>query len=81
MVAQNKNPFRQWIRLEQPRLGTKVVYATDDFFADKSRLIDPAEPVFIADKFDDTFQLLSALEIVNNLNWMLEEIKKNFKIG
>jgi allantoicase len=41
------------VRLEQPRLGTRVVYATDDFFGDRSRLIDPAEPVFIADKYDD----------------------------
>jgi len=47
------NPFREWIRLEQPRLGTRVVFATDDFFAPKERLIDPAEPVFIADKYDD----------------------------
>lgn len=47
------NPFREWIRLEQPRLGSRVVFATDDFFAPKERLIDPAEPVFIADKYDD----------------------------
>jgi len=47
------NPFHQWVRLDQPRLGTRVVYATDDFFADKSRLIDPAEPVFVADKYDN----------------------------
>lgn len=47
------NPFREWIRLEQPRLGTRVVYATDDFFAPKERLIAPAEPIFVADKYDD----------------------------
>ena len=47
------NPFHQWVDLAQPRLGTEVVYATDDSFADKSRLIDPAEPVFIPDKYDD----------------------------
>lgn len=39
--------------LAHPLLGTEVVYATDDFFADKSRLIQPSEPVFIADKYDD----------------------------
>lgn len=48
-----EQPFRQWIRLEQPRLGTRVVFATDDFFGAKERLIDPLEPVFIADKYDD----------------------------
>ena len=47
------NPFRQWIPLEQPRLGTRVVFATDDFFAAKERLIEPAAPVFIDGKYDD----------------------------
>jgi allantoicase len=47
------NPFRHWVRLEQPRLGTRVVYASDDFFADKSRLIDATDPVFVPDKYDD----------------------------
>lgn len=53
MNKKTENPFHEWIRLEQPRLGTRVVYATDDFFAAKERLIDPADPVFIADKYDD----------------------------
>lgn len=43
----------KWVQLEQPRLGTRVTFATDDFFAAKERIIDPAEPVFIADKYDD----------------------------
>lgn len=47
------HPFHAWIRLEQPRLGSQVVHATDEFFAAKERLIDPADPVFIADKYDD----------------------------
>jgi len=47
------NPFHEWIQLEQPRLGTQVVYVTDDFFAPKERLIAPAEAVFVADKYDD----------------------------
>jgi allantoicase len=53
MNSKSENPFGHWVRLEQPRLGTRVVYATDDFFADKSRLIDAAEAVFIPDKYDD----------------------------
>jgi len=52
-VTASSNPFREWIRLEQPRLGTEVSYATDDFFAAKERLIDAHEPVFIDDKYDD----------------------------
>ncbi|MEM7433170.1 MAG: allantoicase [Pseudomonadota bacterium] len=45
--------FQSWIQLEQPRLGSAVTFATDDFFAEKSRLIQPGEPVFIDDKYDD----------------------------
>jgi allantoicase len=43
----------RFIDLAQPRLGSKVVWATDDFFADKSRLISPEDPVFIVGKYDD----------------------------
>ena len=52
-MAAPDNPFREWIRLEQPRLGTRVTCASDEFFAAKERLIQPADPVFIADKYDD----------------------------
>jgi allantoicase len=52
-MARAKNPFREWIQLEQPRLGSRVTYATDDFFAAKERLIDAKDPVFIDDKYDD----------------------------
>jgi len=62
MTTSPDNPFHQWIRLEQPRLATKVVFATDDFFADKSRLIDPAEPVFIDGKYDDNGKWMDGWE-------------------
>ena len=48
-----RHPFHHWIQLEQPRLGTRVTYATDEFFAAKERIIDPATPVFIDGKYDD----------------------------
>jgi allantoicase len=41
------------VDLSHPRLGTVVTYATDDFFAPKERLIDPAPPVFVPGKYDD----------------------------
>jgi allantoicase len=44
---------RHFVNLAQPRLGAEVTHATDDFFADKARLIDPAEPRFIDDKYDE----------------------------
>jgi allantoicase len=43
----------KWVRLEQPRLGSRVTWASDEFFGAKERLIDPAEPVFIADRYDE----------------------------
>jgi len=50
------------INLAQPRLGTTVAYATDDFFAAKERLILPSEPVFIADKYDDNGKWMDGWE-------------------
>ena len=40
------------IDLAQPRLGTKVVYKTDDFFASANRIISPTIPVFKEGIFD-----------------------------
>ena len=40
------------IDLAQPRLGTKVIYKTDDFFASANRIISPTEPVFKIGVFD-----------------------------
>ena len=40
------------IDLAQKRLGSKVVYKTDEFFAKANRIISPKEPVFIENKFD-----------------------------
>ena len=53
---------RQYVDLAQPRLGSEVVYATDDFFADKSRLIDPAPPVFVPGKYDDNGKWMDGWE-------------------
>jgi len=52
-VTQKPHPYHKWIQLEQPRLGSTVSYATDEFFAAKERLIESAAPVFIDDKYDD----------------------------
>jgi allantoicase len=47
------HPFRQWLQLEQLRLGTRVTFANDEFFAAKERLISTEAPVFIHDKYDE----------------------------
>jgi allantoicase len=53
---------RHHVNLAQPRLGAEVTYATDDFFADKARLIDPAEPVFIPGKYDENGKWMDGWE-------------------
>lgn len=45
--------FAGMVNMAQARLGAEVVYANDEFFGAKERLIDPADPVFIPDKYDD----------------------------
>ena len=35
------------IDLAQPRLGSKIVYKTDEFFAKADRIINSNEPIFI----------------------------------
>lgn len=52
-MAAKPEVFHQWIELQQPRLGTRVTYATDEFFGAKERLIDSTAPVFIDDKYDE----------------------------
>jgi allantoicase len=53
---------RRYVDLAQPRLGSQVVYATDDFFADKDRLISPQEPEFIPGKYDDNGKWMDGWE-------------------
>lgn len=53
---------RRYVDLAQPRLGSQVVYATDDFFADKARLISPEEPQFIPGKYDDNGKWMDGWE-------------------
>jgi len=43
----------KWVQLERPRLGSRVTYATDEFFGAKERIIGNTDPVFIDDKYDD----------------------------
>ncbi|MCB1890466.1 MAG: allantoicase [Rhodocyclaceae bacterium] len=41
------------INLADPRLGAQAVFASDEFFAPLSRMLDPAPAVFIPGKYDD----------------------------
>jgi allantoicase len=45
--------FTKLTDLVSERLGGKVLYATDDFFAEKENLIKPGRGIFITDKYTD----------------------------
>ena len=45
--------FTQLTDLAAERLGGKVLFATDDFFAEKENLIRPTRGIFITDKYTD----------------------------
>ncbi len=45
--------FQQYTDLISEKLGGKVLYATDDFFAEKENLIKPGRGIFIPDKYTD----------------------------
>lgn len=45
--------FDQWVDLASERLGGAVLYANDDFFAEKENLLKPTTPVFIDGKYTD----------------------------
>ena len=45
--------FTQLSDLAAERLGGKVLYATDDFFAEKENLLKPTRGIFITDKYTD----------------------------
>ena len=50
------------VNLASPKLGATVLYATDEFFASKERLIQDADPVFIPDKYDDNGKWMDGWE-------------------
>ncbi|GAB4091500.1 allantoicase [Flaviaesturariibacter terrae] len=45
--------FARLTDLAAARLGGQVLYATDDFFAEKENLIQPGRGIFITDKYTD----------------------------
>ncbi len=49
----NQPDFIKLTDLAAERLGGKVLYATDDFFAEKENLIKPGRGIFIPDKYTD----------------------------
>jgi allantoicase len=52
-IIKESPSFTKLTDLAAERLGGKVLYATDDFFAEKENLIKPGRGIFITDKYTD----------------------------
>lgn len=50
------------VDLAQPRLGSRILSSSDDFFASHDRLIDPASPVFKPGVYDDNGKWMDGWE-------------------
>ncbi|AQQ41471.1 MULTISPECIES: allantoicase [Burkholderia] len=44
---------RRYMNLADPRLGAQALFASDEFFAPKERMLNPEPAVFIPGKYDD----------------------------
>lgn len=53
---------RTGINLASPRLGAEALYATDDFFADKSRMLQDAPAVWLPEKYDNNGKWMDGWE-------------------
>ena len=53
---------RSAVNLADPRLGAKAISATDEFFAAKERMLDPAPAVFIPGKYDENGKWMDGWE-------------------
>ncbi|HMV70180.1 MAG TPA: allantoicase, partial [Myxococcota bacterium] len=47
------DPSSAWTNLASAELGAEVLYATDDFFAEKERMLLPSTPVFVEGLYTD----------------------------
>ena len=52
-IIKEEPAFAQLTDLAAERLGGKVLYATDDFFAEKENLIKPGRGIFVTDKYTE----------------------------
>jgi allantoicase len=50
------------VNLASANYGAEVIYATDEFFADKSRLIADSDPIFIEGKYDENGKWMDGWE-------------------
>lgn len=61
-TAPGRVPFIELIDIASAKVGGKVMYANDDFFAEKENLIKPEAPVFIAGKYTENGKWMDGWE-------------------
>ncbi len=83
-ILKESPAFTQLTDLAAERLGGKVLYATDDFFAEKENLIAPTRGVFIADKYTDRGKWMDGWESrrkrVSGHDWAVIQLATSGKI-
>lgn len=64
MTDTSDNTFdpKQWLNLADASLGAKAIYVTDDFFAEVNRMLNPQEPVWKEDLYDDNGKWMDGWE-------------------
>lgn len=76
--------FAQLTDLASSKLGGNVLYATDDFFAEKENIIRPGRGVFIADKYTERGKWMDGWESRRKRtpghDWIVIKLAKSGKI-
>lgn len=76
-----KEKLKKFIDLASEKLGGKVLFATDDFFAEKENLIKNEPAVFIADKYTDRGKWMDGWESrrkrVHGHDWAIIKLGAN----
>lgn len=77
-IADNAPEWAHKLNLAAEKLGAKVLYATDDFFAEKENLIKPGRGIFIADKYTERGKWMDGWESrrkrVEGHDWCILEL-------
>ncbi len=58
----NEEQLKQLVNLANRRLGTEVIYVTDDWFAEANRMLNPDEPVWKEGVYDDNGKWMDGWE-------------------
>ena len=53
---------RKWVNLADARRGASALSASDEFFADKQRMLNPDPAVFVPGKYDDNGKWMDGWE-------------------